>query len=48
MTEHKAYEISHHKKLDNEQFIDNLSLAKNHNNSILYYIAYLYSSIGLM
>ena len=28
MTKHKAYEISHHKKLDNEQFEDNLGLAK--------------------
>ena len=34
MTKHKAYEISHHKKLDNEQFEDNLSLAKNYHNSI--------------
>ena len=52
MTKHKAYEISHHKKLDNEQFEDNLSLAKNYNiliyDSIFYYIAYLHSSIGLM
>ena len=36
MTKHKAYEISHHKKLDNEQFEDNLSLAKIYN--ILIYV----------
>ena len=39
MTKHKAYEISHHKKLDNEQFEDNLGLAKYYK-ILIYFVLY--------
>ena len=42
MTKHKAYEISHHKNLDNEQFEDNLSLAKNYNILIIRFFIILH------
>ena len=42
MTKHKAYEISHHKKLDNEQFEDNLSLAKNYDILIIRFFIILH------